>query len=49
MKGEKIFEFSLDVTGVTDCGVTLDAVLSGKTSVPPQGIRLEEKGGVKSL
>ena len=41
MKGEKIFDFSLDVTGVTDCGITLDAALSGKTALPPQGIRLD--------
>lgn len=41
MNGEKIFELNFDVTGVTDCGITLDAVLSGQTAVPPQGIRLD--------
>ena len=41
MKGEKIYEYDLDVTGMTDYGVSLDAVLSGKAQVPPQGIRLD--------
>jgi len=39
MNGEKIYEYDLDVTGVTDYGVTLEAVLSGQGSPPPQGIR----------
>lgn len=41
MRGEKIAEFSFDVTGVTDCGITLEDALSGKTPIPPQGIRLD--------
>lgn len=41
MRGEKIFELDLDVTGVTDCGITLEAALSGRTPIPPQGIRLD--------
>ncbi|WP_333684549.1 DUF3237 family protein [Pontibaca methylaminivorans] len=41
MRGEKISEFSLETTGITDCGVTLEAVLSGQVPVPPQGIRLD--------
>jgi hypothetical protein len=30
MRGEKIYEYDLDVTGMTDYGVSLDAILSGK-------------------
>jgi len=41
MKGEKIYEYDLDVTGITDYGITLDAVLSGQTPVPPQGVCLD--------
>jgi Protein of unknown function (DUF3237) len=41
MKGEKIYEYDLDVTGMTDCGVGLDAILSGKQKIPPQGVRID--------
>ena len=41
MRGEKIYEYDLDVTGVTDYGVSLDAILSGKKRVPPQGLRID--------
>jgi len=41
MKGEKIYEYDLDVTGVTDYGVTLEAILSGQERVPPQGVRID--------
>ncbi len=41
MRGEKIYEYDLDVTGVTDFGVTLDAALSGQVAIPPQGIRID--------
>ena len=41
MKGERIYEYELDVTGVTDYGVTLEAVLSGQAQVPPQGARFD--------
>lgn len=41
MRGEKIYEYELDVTGMTDYGVSLDAVLTGTVQVPPQGIRLD--------
>src|SRR5260370_40706343 len=30
MKGEKIYEFEFDITGVTDYGVSKDAILAGK-------------------
>ncbi|MEO7102727.1 MAG: DUF3237 family protein [Gemmatimonadaceae bacterium] len=41
MNGEKIYEYDLDVTGMTDYGMTLDAILSGQTPIPPQGVRLD--------
>jgi hypothetical protein len=41
MRGEKIYEYELDVTGATDYGITLDAILSGKEKVPPQGVRVD--------
>ena len=41
MRGEKIYEYDLDVTGVTDYGVTLEAILSGQAKVPPQGARID--------
>lgn len=41
MNGEKIYEYHLDVTGVTDHGVSLPEVLSGSVQVPPQGIRID--------
>jgi hypothetical protein len=37
MRGEKIYEYDLDVTGVTDYGISLDAILSGQLQIPPQG------------
>lgn len=41
MRGEKIYEYDLDVTGVTDHGMSLDAVLSGAVPIPPQGARID--------
>lgn len=41
MKGEKIYEYDLGMTEVTDYGLTMDDVLSGKTSVPMQGVRID--------
>ena len=37
MKGERIYEYDLNITGVTDYGVSMDAILSGKTPIPAQG------------
>ena len=49
MRGEKIYEYDLNITGVTDYGVTLDALLSGKEKVPLQGTRFDVayEGGSK--
>ena len=41
MRGEKIYECNFNITGVTDYGVTLDALLSGREKVPPQGARID--------
>ena len=41
MRGEKIYECDLNITGVTDYGVTLDALLSGKEKAPLQGARID--------
>jgi len=41
MQGEKLYEYDLDVTGMTDYGVTLQAILSGQNPVPPQGARID--------
>jgi hypothetical protein len=41
MRGEKIYEYDLDFTGVTDYGVSMEAILSGKEKVPPQGARFD--------
>lgn len=41
MHGEKIYEYDLDITGVTDFGMSLDAILSGKEAIPPQGARVD--------
>ena len=44
MRGEKIYEYDLDVTGVTDYGVSPEAILTGKDKVPPQEVRIVAKG-----
>jgi hypothetical protein len=41
MKGEKIYEYDFDITGVTDYGVSMDAILAGKETVPLQGARFD--------
>jgi len=33
-RGEKIYEYDLDVTGMRDYGESLDAILSGKEKIP---------------
>ena len=41
MKGEKIYDYEIDITGVTDYGLTMEAVLSGQVPIPPQGVRID--------
>lgn len=41
MRGEKIYECDLALTGVTDYGVSWDDILTGKKAVPLQGARFD--------
>ena len=41
MRGEKIYEYEFDIKGVTDYGVSMDAILAGKEQVPLQGARFD--------
>jgi hypothetical protein len=41
MRGEKIYEYDLRITGVTDYGIPMDAILSGQADIPAQGVRFD--------
>jgi hypothetical protein len=41
MRGEKIYEMELDLTGVTDYGVSMDSVLAGQKVIPLHGARFD--------
>ena len=41
MRGEKIYEYEIDLTGTIDFGVELGAILEGKVPIPPQGARFD--------
>ena len=41
MRGEKIYQYDADITGVTDYGVAMDDILAGKINIPPQGARFD--------
>jgi len=41
MTGEKIYAYDLDITGVTDYGISMESILSGKEALPPQGARFD--------
>jgi hypothetical protein len=41
MHGTKVYEYTLDLTGVTDYGVAMDDIMSGKVKIPPQGARFD--------
>jgi hypothetical protein len=41
MRGEKIYEHDLDMVGVTDFGVSLQAILAGEEKIPSQGARFD--------
>ena len=41
MRGEKIYEFDAEITGMTDFGVELAAILDGGRPIPPQGARFD--------
>ena len=39
--GELIYEYTLKFTGMTDYGVTMEAISTGQAPVPPQGARFD--------
>jgi len=41
MSYEKIFEYDLDITGVTDYGADMEALFTRQTSVPLQGAQFD--------
>ena len=41
MRGEKIYEVDLDIVGMTDYGVSLQAILAGEKKIPSQGARFD--------
>jgi hypothetical protein len=41
MSYEKIFEYDLDITGVTDYGADMEALFTGRESVPLQGAQFD--------
>ena len=41
MRGEKIYEMELDLTGVTDFGVSVEAILAGQEAIPLHGARFD--------
>jgi hypothetical protein len=41
MRGEKIYDVELDLTGVTDYGVSMDAILAGQQAIPLHGARFD--------
>ncbi|HWX27938.1 MAG TPA: DUF3237 family protein [Steroidobacteraceae bacterium] len=41
MKGEKIYEMELDLAGVTDYGLSMEAILSGQKAIPLHGARFD--------
>jgi hypothetical protein len=40
-RGEKIYDMELDLAGVTDYGVSMDAILAGKEAIPLHGARFD--------
>jgi hypothetical protein len=41
MTGEKIYEYDLNVTGITDFGVALQSIVARQSPIPPQGARID--------
>ena len=39
--GELIYEYIVNFTGVTDYGISLEAIISGQSPPPPQGARFD--------
>jgi len=41
MSYEKIFEYDLNITGVTDYGADMESLFTGRETVPPQGAQFD--------
>lgn len=41
MRGEKIYEYVIDITGMTDFGASMEDLLTGKAPFPPGGARFD--------
>jgi hypothetical protein len=41
MRGEKIYEYEVDITSMTDFGIDLASLLDGSKQIPPQGARFD--------
>jgi len=41
VRGEKVYEYEVAITGLVDFGVAMDAIVSGQTPIPPQGARFD--------
>jgi hypothetical protein len=41
MRGEKIYSMEFDLTGVTDYGVSMNAILSGQEAIPLHGAQFD--------
>jgi hypothetical protein len=39
--GELMYEYTLNITGMTEYGVSFEALLSGQVPVPPEGARFD--------
>jgi hypothetical protein len=39
--GEQLYEYKVKFTSVTEFGVSMDALMSGKTAPPPEGARFD--------
>ena len=39
--GEQLYEYKVKFTGVTEFGVSMDALMAGKTAPPPEGARFD--------
>jgi hypothetical protein len=41
MRGEKVYEMELDLTGVTDYGASMENILAGREAIPLHGARFD--------
>ena len=41
MQGEKIYDYVVDITGMTDFGVSFAAISAGEAPIPPAGARFD--------